>query len=122
MNCKVEKEIEILLPDDFHHHFRDNKYLDTTVFYAMQRFGRCIAMPNTVPPIRNKNDAENYLSRIRESIKRFIKKENKFEPLMTLYLTDVTTEEEILEAKNYGILACKLYPACLLYTSDAADE
>tara|TARA_E500000178_G_scaffold355819_1_gene429969 strand:+ start:4803 stop:5861 length:1059 start_codon:yes stop_codon:yes gene_type:complete len=110
MNCKVEKEIEIILPDDFHHHFRDNKYLDTTVFYAMQRFGRCIAMPNTVPPIRNKNDAENYLSRINESIKRFTK-ENQFNPLMTLYLTDVTTEEEIVDAKNYGILACKLYPA-----------
>lgn len=34
-----------------------------------------------------------------------------FEPLMTLYLTDDTTPEDIHEAKAAGILAYKLYPA-----------
>ena len=104
-----EENIEIILPDDFHHHFRDNDYLDTTVYYAMQRFGRCIAMPNTIPPIRNKEDADNYLKRILNISKKFSNSE--FKPLMTIYLTDNTTTEDIIEAKKYGILACKLYPA-----------
>ena len=104
-----EENIEIILPDDFHHHFRDNDYLNTTVYYAMQRFGRCIAMPNTVPPIRNKEDADNYLKRILNISKKFSNSE--FKPLMTIYLTDNTTTEDIIEAKKYGILACKLYPA-----------
>ena len=105
----TSKEIEIILPDDFHHHFRDNEYLNTTVYFAKQRFGRCIAMPNTVPPIRNKNDAEKYYSRIMNSIN--IEKNSDFKPLMTLYLTDITTPQDIIDAKEYGILACKLYPA-----------
>ena len=75
----------------------------------MQRFGRCIAMPNTVPPIRNKEDADNYLKRILNISKKF--KNSEFKPLMTIYLTDNTTIDDIIEAKKYGILACKLYPA-----------
>jgi dihydroorotase len=110
MNSNNSKEIEIILPDDFHHHFRDNNFLDTTVYFAMQRFGRCIAMPNTVPPIRNKDDAENYLSRIMKYVNKN-KNNTSFKPLMTLYLTDITTPQDIIDAKNYGILACKLYPA-----------
>lgn len=104
-------EIEIILPDDFHHHFRDNEFLNTTVHYASQRFGRCIAMPNLVPPIRNYKEANNYLSRIKNVYKKENNNYNDFEPLMTLYLTDVTTPNDIIEAKNNGILACKLYPA-----------
>ena len=104
-------EIEIILPDDFHHHFRDNEFLDTTVHYACQRFGRCIVMPNTVPPIRNSSEANHYLLRIKNAYKKENNIKHKFEPLMTLYLTDNTTIEDIIEAKNNGILACKLYPA-----------
>ena len=99
-------EIEIILPDDFHHHFRDGVYLKDTVYHASQRFGRCIAMPNTVPPIRNYTEANEYYQRIKNNSK--IK---SFHPLMTLYLTDVTTRKNIIDAKNNGILACKLYPA-----------
>lgn len=66
-------------------------------------------MPNTVPPIRNKNDAENYLLRIMNAQSK--QNNNMFEPLMTLYLTDNTSVNDIIEARKYGILACKLYPA-----------
>jgi dihydroorotase len=34
-----------------------------------------------------------------------------FQPLMTLYLTDNTTPEEVYHAKDAGIVAFKLYPA-----------
>ena len=79
-------EIEIILPDDFHHHFRDNEFLDTTVHYASQRFGRCIVMPNVVPPIRNVIEAKKYLSRIKNAYLKENNTNNDFEPLMTLYL------------------------------------
>lgn len=111
------KEIEIIIPDDFHHHFRDNEYLFTTVYHAMQRFNRVIAMPNTVPPIRNKIDAHNYFIRIMEAHiynKTFHftgKHYDDFQPLMTLYLTDHTNVQDIIDAKHYGVIACKLYPA-----------
>tara|TARA_X000000950_G_scaffold287702_1_gene401142 strand:- start:867 stop:1571 length:705 start_codon:yes stop_codon:yes gene_type:complete len=105
---KYEKEIEIILPDDFHHHLRDGNYLETTVHYASQRFGRCIVMPNTVTPIRNKVDAEKYRSRI---MKFYLQNNTLFQPLMTLYLTDNTSIQDIIDAKNSGILACKVYPS-----------
>ena len=110
-------EIEIILPDDFHHHFRDNEFLNDTVYHAMKQFGKCIAMPNTIPPVRNIEDAHKYFLRIAESYN--YNKSNKlknvdcdnFHPLMTLYLTDITTQQDIIDAKENGILACKLYPA-----------
>lgn len=113
-NCVTE--LEIILPDDFHHHFRDNDFLKDTVYHAMKRFRRCIAMPNTLPPIRNKIDAHNYFIRIMQShiqnkAKLKDNTNNMFQPLMTLYLTDKTTSQDIIDAKHYGILACKLYPA-----------
>jgi dihydroorotase len=36
---------------------------------------------------------------------------NGFTPLMTLYLTDRTSTEEIHRARAAGVVACKLYPA-----------
>ena len=42
-----------------------------------------------------------------------------FQPLMTLYLTDVTTPEEISRAKESGIVfGVKLYPAGATTNSD----
>ena len=35
----------------------------------------------------------------------------KFEPLMTCYLTNSTSPDEVYEAKKNGIVAYKLYPA-----------
>ena len=104
-------QIEIIMPDDFHNHFRDGEVLKGTVYHAMKRFGRCIAMPNTVPPIRNKTEAHRYFLRIMKAYMNVAKEKNMFQPLMTLYLTDKTTPQDIQDAYNYGILACKLYPA-----------
>ena len=72
-------------------------------------------MPNTVPPIKNKIDAHNYFIRIMEAHihnKTFnVRKTNyDFHPLMTLYLTDKTTPQDIIDAKLYGVVACKLFP------------
>ena len=38
-------------PDDFHLHVRDGEMLKAVVPVSAESFGRCIIMPNTVPPI-----------------------------------------------------------------------
>jgi dihydroorotase len=43
----------------------------------------------------------------------------QFQPLMTLYLTDVTPPDEIRRAREAGIVALKLYPAGATTNSDA---
>ena len=101
-------EIEIIKPDDFHHHFRDGETLKDVVKHLSYRFGRAIAMPNTKPPIRTTNDALSYYKRIN----KYIPDSSNLNVLMTLYLTDSTSPNELIKAKKSGkIYACKLYPA-----------
>ncbi|RDX72632.1 Dihydroorotase, mitochondrial, partial [Mucuna pruriens] len=73
-----------------------------------QHFGRAIVMPNLKPPITTTTAAVAY----RESILKAIPKDSNFTPLMTLYLTDMTTPDEIKLAKKSGLVyGVKLYPA-----------
>ena len=46
-------ELEIIVPDDFHHHLRDGDVLKEIVHHAARSFGRILAMPNIKPPVRN---------------------------------------------------------------------
>mmetsp|Transcript_7920 Transcript_7920/g.11838 ORF Transcript_7920/g.11838 Transcript_7920/m.11838 type:complete len:370 (+) Transcript_7920:22-1131(+) len=113
-------EISILQPDDFHHHFRDGKDVlrdvTTAVFKSLHsvenvRFGRVLAMPNLKPPVRNLKEAISYKERILSNIPPELLR-NYTDILMTLYLTDSTTPEDIIAAKQSGIVyAAKLYPA-----------
>lgn len=54
------------------------------------------------------SQAKEYEARIREAVPAANK---SFIPLMTLYLTDNTTAEDVAAAKEAGIVAYKLYPA-----------
>ncbi|CAM9100996.1 unnamed protein product, partial [Heterosigma akashiwo] len=108
--------IEITFPDDWHHHFRDGDVLPETVRHCATRFSRAIAMPNLKPPVVNTEDALAY----RERILAHVPEGATFEPLMTLYLTDRTTPEEIRKAKESGcVYAAKLYPAGATTNSDS---
>ena len=99
--------LELLLPDDFHHHLRDGDVLPEIVKHAARSFGRLIAMPNIKPPVRTLEEAQAYHSRIMAHADS-----SSFQALMTLYLTDATTREEIVRAHASGLVhACKLYPA-----------
>jgi dihydroorotase len=80
--------IVILMPDDFHHHFRDGRVLSDVVENASRNFCRVIAMPNLKPPVRTATDAIEYRRRILTSSPNI---HPKFEPIMTIYLTDTTT-------------------------------
>ena len=104
--------LTIPIPDDFHHHFRDGSRIGSVLEHAVHRFGRCIAMPNLQPPVTSVQGALDYRQRIMDSLPRNVVGVDSFVPLMTLYLTDNTTPEEIRSAKATGhIYAAKYYPA-----------
>jgi len=109
-------EITILAPDDWHLHFRDGDMLKETVPATARCFQRAIVMPNLVPPIVNAEMALSYKQRIID-VKPAA---SQFEPLMTLYLTNTTSKQDIIDAKNAGITAAKFYPAGATTNSDAA--
>ena len=100
--------ITIIRPDDWHVHFRDGEMLARVVPDTASCFARAIAMPNLVPPVATTEQALAY----RERIQAAAPPHTGFEALMTLYLTDETSAEEIVRAKDSGrVHAVKLYPA-----------
>ncbi len=108
--------LTIQTPDDLHLHFRDGDILTETVAATARCFRRAIAMPNLVPPVTTAQSAIDYKKRIVEAVPEG----KNFEPLMTLFLTNETTAQDIREAKSAGIPAAKLYPAGATTNSDAA--
>ena len=105
---KEEKFIEIIQPDDWHLHLRDNEILKDILPYTTRVFARAIVMPNLEEPVRNLKLALAY----RERILNALASTASFEPLMTLYLTQETSKKEIEEAKeNKHVHGVKLYPA-----------
>lgn len=103
--------VDLLQPDDFHHHLRDEPFLEHTVPHAARAFRRVLIMPNLVPPVTTTEAALAYRERILARVPDDVP-EGAFVPLMTLYLTDATSPEEICHAKESGhVYAVKLYPA-----------
>jgi dihydroorotase len=76
---------------------------------------RAIIMPNLKPPVRTTAEALAYRDRILAALPPG----SDFSPLMTLYLTDNTSPEEISAAKAAGVVAVKYYPAGATTNSDA---
>ncbi len=100
--------IEIIRPDDWHLHVRDDDALKAVVPFTAKQCGRAVIMPNLSPPITTTAQAQQYQKRILKATEPY----NYFQPLMTLYLTDTTPVEEIQSALKSGIIcALKLYPA-----------
>ncbi len=100
--------LTITRPDDWHVHFRDGEMLARVVPDTARQFGRAVAMPNLVPPIATTDQALSYRDRIQAAAP----KSSGFEALVTLYLTDDTSADEILRAKACGqVHGVKLYPA-----------
>jgi dihydroorotase len=100
--------LTIIQPDDWHVHFRDGEILSLVVPDTARQFARAIAMPNLVPPITTTDQALAYRHRIQAAAPDF----PGFQALMTLYLTDDTSADEILRAKASGCVhGVKLYPA-----------
>jgi dihydroorotase len=108
--------LTIQRPDDWHVHLRDGAALKSVVKFTAERFGRAIVMPNLKPAIISTAEALAY----RERIIAALPASTRFEPLMTLYLTDATAPNEIDRAKAAGfVYGVKLYPAGATTHSDA---
>ena len=103
-------------PDDWHVHLRDGAALKAVVGFTAQRFGRAIVMPNLKPAITTSAMAGAYRQRILSALPAG----SRFEPLLTLYLTNTTTAAEIDRAHACGFIhGIKLYPAGATTHSDA---
>ena len=107
----------ITRPDDWHLHVRDGTALHTVVPHTAAQFARALIMPNLKPPVTSTAQAIAYRERIRAAAAAA--GHHAFEPLMTLYLTDHLPPDEILRAKEAGIVGVKLYPAGATTHSDA---
>ncbi len=100
--------VRITRPDDWHLHLRDGAALRAVAPATAQVFGRAIVMPNLKPPITTVAAALAYRQRILAALPAG----SSFDPLMTLYLTDATSADEIARAKASGFIqAVKYYPA-----------
>lgn len=110
-----QTRIEITQPDDWHLHLRDGDRMAAVLPHTTRQFSRAIIMPNLTPPVSTTARALKY----RKRILRALGPNSDFKPLMTLYLTDKTSKEEIDNAlASEHIVACKLYPAGVTTNSD----
>ncbi|WP_371742892.1 dihydroorotase [Polynucleobacter sp. MWH-UH2A] len=109
--------IEMIQPDDWHLHIRDGNVMKDVLADTARQFARAIIMPNLKPPVTTVELAKAYQLRIDANLKTL--GITDFTPLMTLYLTDNTSADEVHKAKAEGIAAFKLYPAGATTNSDA---
>lgn len=115
MSTATPTQLSLIRPDDWHVHLRDEAAMQSVVPHTARQFARAIVMPNLRPPITTAAQAQAYRERILAAVPEGL----KFEPLMTLYLTDLTPVDEIKRAKDAGVVALKLYPAGATTNSDA---
>ncbi|NKB98863.1 MAG: dihydroorotase [Pseudomonadales bacterium] len=101
-------QLTLTTPDDWHLHVRDGDALRDVLPFTAKQFNRAIIMPNLPTPVTTTEQALAYRERILDALPA----DTKFQPLMTLYLTDNTPATEIVEAKSSGhVFGLKLYPA-----------
>ena len=93
-------QLTLCRPDDWHVHLRDDAMLAQVLPDTARQFARAMVMPNLNPPVRTLDDASAY----RERILAVLPAGMRFEPLMTLYLTDFTTADDVVRAKESGIV------------------
>jgi dihydroorotase len=109
-------QITLIKPDDWHLHLRDDQAMASVVAHSAERFARAIVMPNLKPPVTTTAMAMAY----RERILAALPEGSLFTPLMTLYMTDQLSSEEVIAAKKSNIIkGVKLYPAGATTHSDA---
>jgi len=110
------ESLEIIKPDDWHVHFRDNEILKNVVPETSRVFSRALVMPNLIPPILTGKAAIEYKTRIKSAIPF----NDIFLPLMTIYLTEKTNIKELEKSyQDKSIFGAKLYPAGATTNSDS---
>ena len=108
--------LTLTTPDDWHLHLRDGAALAAVLPHTARQFARAVVMPNLKPPVTTVALAAAYRDRILAALPT----SSQFDPLMTLYLTDLTSAADIVAAKASGFVhAVKYYPAGATTNSDA---
>jgi dihydroorotase len=101
-------QVTIRRPDDWHVHLRDGEMLQSVVGYTARQFARAIVMPNLSPPITSVAAGAAYRDRILAAVPTGL----SFEPLITCYLTDGLSPDDVARGHGEGVFtAAKLYPA-----------
>lgn len=109
-------QLTIRRPDDWHLHFRDGAMMERVVPFTARQFERAIVMPNLVPPVTSIHAARAYRERIMAAVPDGM----SFTPLMTAYLTDNISADEVETGHRDGVwTAAKLYPAGATTNSDS---
>lgn len=112
----MTQTLTITRPDDWHLHLRDNELMAAVLPHTAREFARAIVMPNLKPPVTTVALADAYRQRILAALPAGM----TFEPLMTLYLTDRTSPDDIVAARASGFVhGVKLYPAGATTNSDS---
>ena len=112
----IKKSLTITMPDDWHVHLRSGELLAKVVGDTAKNFCRAIVMPNLVKPVIKTSDAVQY----RQTITSVLEPGSNFTPLMTCYLTDETSPDDLADGFKQGVFsAAKLYPAGATTNSDS---
>src|SRR5690554_3616157 len=120
MSQTTPQTLTIVRPDDWHVHLRDGATLAAVIADTARQFQRAIIMPNLQPPVTTGEQALEYRERILDAVSAAGLPDDAFTPLMTLYLTDNTSADEIRTSHATGVIhAVKLYPAGATTNSDA---
>lgn len=111
--------LRMIQPDDWHLHLRDGAALATTVPHSARVFARAIVMPNLKPPVTTVSEALSYRQRILDATPEGL----AFDPLMTLYLTERLTPEEVERAQQESCVhGIKFYPAGATTNSESGVD
>ncbi len=103
-------------PDDWHLHLRDGDAMRAVLGASAAQFARALVMPNLRPPVATVELALAYRQRILDALPTGV----RFVPLMSLYLTDNTSADEVRRAiDSECVFGMKLYPAGATTNSDA---
>lgn len=120
MPQSTPQTLTLIRPDDWHLHLRDGETLNAVIADTARQFQRAIVMPNLRPPVTTAEQALEYRERVLDAVTLAGLSSDAFTPLMTLYLTDNTSADEIRMAHGTGVIhAVKLYPAGATTNSDA---
>ena len=115
----IVQTITITRPDDWHVHFRDGEVLHDTVNASAKHFARALVMPNLKPALTNLTSLIEY----RKRILAVLPANSQFIPLMTYYLNEHVSPDELTASKSYPfIVGAKFYPAGATTNSDEGTD
>ncbi len=118
--------VRIPMPIDLHLHLRSGDLLERVLYFSVVQTEQAIVMPNTRPtPVLTGRDAIKYKQEIMGVYRRLVKKhklQSRWQPIMTIQITERTTPKIIQEAVALGVKAGKIYPEGMTNADDGVRD